>query len=145
MQSRIELKNLAWARLNLSEHIEDGYSYALWVGAGLTIQLGRIGSSKKNIYDWPTLVNFLEKEISIQANKSSSYKERLQKCWDQLGEIRFQEMLREQILNNLWNIIDSSSDKDVALRNELLEYMEQGKQGPAVKRMLGKIRRWTGW
>lgn len=118
-------KDLEWAKDNLYDYISDGlYSYTLWIGAGLTIQLGRVGSSGERICNWPELVALMQSEGGMPHNLRRPYQSRLQECLDLLKQDRFQRILREQILNKLCSIINSSSCLDPP--NELRQIAQLG-------------------
>ena len=44
-----------------------------------------------------------------------------------------------------WSSVVGGGDNTVALRNELIDYMQTGREGPTVRRMLDRIKRSAGW
>lgn len=76
--------------------LEEGY--CLWVGAGLTRQITG-GRTKAPL--WPEITQALESQAGLPLRNDNKYPERLQICFDRVGEAAFQKILRDTYYTQL--------------------------------------------
>jgi hypothetical protein len=72
--------------------------YCLWVGAGLTRHITG-GRAKAPL--WPEITRGLEGQAGLPLRDDHKYPERLQICFDRLGEAAFQRILRDNYYTQL--------------------------------------------